>query len=165
MEPGTREIPLTQGQWVLVSSQDWEELSQVRWCARYVPHTRSYYAARNIRLPNGKWTTEFLHRRILGLARGDKRYGDHIDHDTLNNRRENLRVPPNNSASNVNRRKKRTSTNMLKGVTFNRRLQKWVAQITQSGKSFHLGCYTDPIEAFFHYCMAAVFLHGEFAHA
>jgi hypothetical protein len=33
-----------------------------------------------------------MHRQLLGLCRGDKHEGDHINHDTLDNQLENLRV-------------------------------------------------------------------------
>jgi hypothetical protein len=45
VEPGTREIPLSQGQVALVSAEDWEELSQFRWCASlrgHVPTSRQW---------------------------------------------------------------------------------------------------------------------------
>lgn len=39
---------------------------------------------------NGR--TYYLHRMILGLKHGDKRYGDHINFDILDNRKSNLRI-------------------------------------------------------------------------
>ena len=44
--------------------------------------------------PNGtsRQRDLYLHRRILGLTRGDGKTGEHINRDRVDNRRENLRV-------------------------------------------------------------------------
>lgn len=44
-----------------------------------------------------------VHRWIMGCSVGDKRIVDHINHDVLDNRRENLRVVD-GTQSNMNRR-------------------------------------------------------------
>ena len=87
-----KKIPLTQGQVALVDDADYEWLSRWKWCAMWCSSTDSFYAVRHIRLPNGKWTTLRMHRAILGLERGDSRQVDHENHDTLDERRENLRI-------------------------------------------------------------------------
>lgn len=53
------------------------------------------YAYANIRDEDGKWQVISMHRLILGLKRGDKRKGDHINGDGLNNQRSNLRATTN----------------------------------------------------------------------
>lgn len=60
-----RGVKLTQGQVAIVDDTDYEELSQFKWHATWSPRTRSYYAARGVHLPFGKWTKEWMHRRIL----------------------------------------------------------------------------------------------------
>ena len=87
-----KEIALTQGQIAIVDDEDFQGLSEFKWCAMLDPCTGGFYAGRNTRRTSGKRTTEKMHRHILGLQHGDKRQGDHINHKGLDNRRENLRV-------------------------------------------------------------------------
>ena len=129
-------IPLTQGQFAIVDDGDYEELNQYKWFAQWSPHTRSYYAARQIRMSNGKQTQERIHRVILGLERGDKRIGDHLNHVTLDNRRSNIRIAT-GSMSNRNRR--------CKGWT--QQDGKYRVRIMVDGISKHIGLYDDPPEA------------------
>jgi hypothetical protein len=81
--------------YTLVDQPDYERFSGFRWRAVWGSCTRSYYAARYERIM-GKCVTIFLHREILGLPHNPgcapKEQGDHINHDTLDNRRSNLRV-------------------------------------------------------------------------
>jgi len=85
-------IPLTQGQYARVDEKNWARLMKYNWCARYDIHTKSFYAVRAKKLPNGKQTPVSMHREVLGLKRGDKQQADHLSHDTLDNRECNLRI-------------------------------------------------------------------------
>lgn len=86
---------------------------------------------------------------------------DHIDHDTTNNRIENLReVTRSENMRNSGRRVNNTSG--YKGVTWNTCVNKWVAQIWLNNKRMHLGCFVDPKDAYEAYCKKAIELHGEF---
>ncbi len=87
-----KKIPLTQGQITIVDDIDHEELSRRKWRAQWSPSTESFYAVRWSPVLNGKKYVIRMHRQILGLKHGDKREGDHVNHDTLNNRRSNLRI-------------------------------------------------------------------------
>jgi len=89
---GGRRIPLTQGQSAIVRDSDFERINQFKWRALWNPYTKSFYAVRSVRLPSGKWATQYMHREILGLMPGDPQHVDHRDHNTLRNVRSNLRL-------------------------------------------------------------------------
>jgi hypothetical protein len=78
-----RSIPLTKGKAALVDDDQFAGLSQYRW--RYAS---SGYAVRTVRA-NGRRRHIFMHRQIMAAQPGQ--LVDHIDHDRLDNRRENLR--------------------------------------------------------------------------
>ena len=143
-------IPLSQGRFAIVDDEDYKELSKHKWYAQWNPGTKSFYAVRHIRLPNGKQTTELMHRVILGLGRGDKLQGDHINHATLDNRRVNLRVVTHRENSH-NRR--------AKGFCWDKLNHKYKAQIKVDGIHKHLGLYDDPDEARAAYLAAKAVLH------
>jgi len=160
--PLYREIPLTQGQVAIVSAHRFDELNEFKWCALWCSDTQSFYASHGIKLPNGKWTGESMHRKILGLQYGDKRQADHINHDTLDNRDSNLRIAT-RSENQHNRGANRNSSSGIKGVYWMKNDRKWVAQIRLNGKSKYLGSYDDPKSAQKAYCTAAKQLHQNFA--
>ena len=87
-----KRILLTQGQSTIVDDADFEWLNQWKWHATFDPHTRGFYAVRGVLRPHGNFGPERMHRQILGLKYRDKRQSDHKNHDTLDNRRGNLRI-------------------------------------------------------------------------
>ncbi len=99
-----------------------------------------------------------LHRSLLAAPGG--LVVDHINHDPLDNRRENLRLCT--SAENSRNRKldPRNKTG-FKGVSRNR--HSFVATIQVNRKLRHLGSFASAIEAARRYDEAAIALHGEFA--
>ena len=87
---------------------------------------------------------------------------DHKNHAGTDNSLGNLR--PATEAQNMkNRKLNRNSTSGYKGVTWNKKDQRWWARIMVSGKSKFLGRFNDPETAHAAYCAAADALHGEFA--
>ena len=87
-----KQIELTQNQVTIVDDSDFEQLSKHKWQAWWNKCTRSFYAIRNGRKADGKRIKVSMAREILGLKRGDKLQADHRDHNTLDNRRANLRI-------------------------------------------------------------------------
>lgn len=74
---------------------------------------------------------------------------DHIDGDKLNNKIENLReVSHSCNIRNVGNTKANTSG--IRGVTWNKSSQKWQVGMKMFGKSYHLGCFGDFVEAVAH---------------
>lgn len=88
-----REIPLTQGMVALVSDEDYEKVSQYKWHASLESRGTKWYACRRETI-DGKRVKIRMHRFVMGLPPGkdDPRVVDHINHNSLDNRRENLEV-------------------------------------------------------------------------
>lgn len=118
-----RKIKLTQGKYALVDNTDYEWLNQWKW--HVIPKGRGY-VARRIK-PGGKGII-LMHRLIMGLNFGDGKEVDHINGNSLNNKRNNLRIcTRKQNAQNVSPRKYTKSK--YKGVTWNKRYKKWIAKI------------------------------------
>lgn len=150
-----RAIELTKGRVTVVDDEDFEVLAQWRW------HLGgSGYAARTRRIGGRKTEKVLMHRVIMGNPEG--MHIDHINGDPLDNRRSNLRIVT-RFQNEQNRGKNKNNTSGYKGVTFSKKEQKWVAQITANGKSYRAGCHASPEAAAQAYNEAATRLHGEFA--
>lgn len=113
----TKEIILSNGKKVLVDDQDYEWLSKYKW--RCKKDNRTYYACCNVRKEDGSWTTELMHRMIMGCNRGDGKQVDHINGHGWDNRRDNLRILPTKeqwSEQQLNARIPVTNTSGYRGV-------------------------------------------------
>src|ERR1700687_191506 len=133
-----RLIPLTQGQNAIVDLEDFEWLSQWNWFAQYDPTVDSFYVVRNGPRAEGKKRI-FMARIILGCAPEEE--GDHKNHNTLDNRRENLRK------STISQNKwnlkpgRRNNSSGFHGVSWHARRDKWMAGIRLNGKGIKLGYF------------------------
>ncbi len=93
---------------------------------------------------------------------------DHINGDSLDNRRSNLRVATpaqnciNRGANRTHRGKSTTSS--YKGVSWDKRRNKWVSNIGHDYKRIYLGCFDVPEDAARAYDAKAQELYGEFAY-
>lgn len=87
---------------------------------------------------------------------------DHVNHDGLDNRKQNLRNCTTLQNSR-NQRSRKYTTSKYKGVCFNKNRKKWNVKIQIDGSSKHLGYFTDEIDAARAYDEAAKKYYGEFA--
>jgi hypothetical protein len=156
-----RLIPLTQGQWAIISLIDYDELMRWKWYARWNPGMKSFYACRKINV-NGKTVTVQMHRQVLGLVQDDPRKGDHKNTNTLDNRRSNLRIAT-HSQNMHNHRKRADNKSGYIGVYLFKRIGLYRAFIVLNGKQIHLGYFKTPEEGAEARRIAALKYHGEFA--
>ena len=122
-------VPLTKGYEAVIDAADVPFVEGFNWHAKV--DTRAVYAARKVRLASGKQATLRLHRVILDAPDGME--VDHINCDGLDNRRLNLRLAT-KAQNQHNQRLSCANTSGLKGVTWNKRGEKWQAQIMLNGQ-------------------------------
>jgi hypothetical protein len=88
-------------------------------------------------------TVIVVHRWVLGLCKGDRRIGDHINGNRLDNRRSNLRiVDASGSSQNVSGR----GRSGFRGV-YPTRQGRWQAKVKFKGKYYCLGSFDTEEEA------------------
>ena len=130
-------IQLTQGQVTLVDDEDYERLAAYKWCANWGKKINSYYAVTRIRV-GASWRTVRMHRFILDAKPGE--HVDHANHDTLDNRRANIRLVT-RQENNQNMRLSKRNTRGYCGVHLQTPAKKWRARIVVKGRLIHLGYF------------------------
>jgi len=157
-----KEIKLTKGQSALVDDEDYEELSKHNWYAHVSRH--SVYACRHVGdKVNGKGHLVRMHRQIMGDP--VEFVIDHINHNGLDNRKENLRICT-LSQNSQNCIKTKPTKYLYKGIRFRGKkavARPYSAQLTCGNKNYYLGIYATIIEAARAYDAKAIELFGEFA--
>ena len=102
----------------------------------------------------------YIHRIIMNAGPGD--VVDHIDGNKLNCTRENMRLcSQSDNAKNVGLRTDNTSG--IPGVYWDKRRQKWSAQIAKEGKTIGLGRFVEKEDAIAARRAAEEKHYGEFA--
>jgi hypothetical protein len=150
-----KQIPLTRGMFALVDDEDFEYLNQFKWYAH--KDSATYYAMRKKNRKDVR-----MHRVILGITE-PKVFGDHIDHNGLNNQRSNLRIatPAQNQRNKASR--KGSSSKYLGVANYPKKNKPWGATISSNNKHYHLGHFAKEEDAARAYNEAAIKYHGEFA--
>jgi hypothetical protein len=134
----------------VVDDEDFLRFQHYRWRL-----SSSGYAIRSY-VREGHEVLVSLHREIMQAPKG--LVVDHINHDTLLNTRENLRVVT-QQINLMNRRLFSNNSSSMKGVI--RQHDQWLARIQKGGIHFHLGFFADLTSAGLAYDSAAMLLFGE----
>lgn len=127
--------------WALIDLEDLKRVINFpyTWSAKYDPELKQNYVETTIYcgFENGKKVGKSLklHKFIMDV--NDNRVVDHINHDTLDNRKSNLRVI--SHSNNATNRKSRNKNNKsgYRNVCWDG--YKWVVQLSINGKNTHLG--------------------------
>lgn len=125
---------------VLLDKEDYDRIQKdfnnIKWCVS--KNRNNLYVQK--RTNKGKI---YLHRYILGNPKG---IVDHINHNTLDNRKNNLRIV--NNADNLrNGVKRANNTTGVNGVYYRKDRNKYVARIKVNYKSINLGSFDTLEEA------------------
>lgn len=154
----TKSISLTRGFSAIVDAEDYPFLSQFHWFAKN--RNDGKFVALRMRRKHESGSTKFvvMHRVIVN-AHEDVQV-DHVNLDSLDNRRCNLRICTNGN-NQMNSALRTHNTSGYKGVDFSQGM--WRARIVKHGKEIFLGRFDIPEKAAGAYDGAADDLFGEFA--
>ena len=153
-----KKIILTKGFEAIVDADDYEMLSKFKWCSS--ESRGKNYANRGFQ-ENLKFRKIKMHHQIMGKPQKGMVI-DHINGNTLDNRKSNLRICT-QSNNTMNKVKRKNCSSIYKGVSFSESEQKYRAYITVQKKTIHLGRHKDEVIAALTYNDAAKKYHGEFA--
>jgi hypothetical protein len=137
-DPTIKLIPLTKSKISTVDASEYERVNAINWHAFWNHSTGTFYA----RAPYGNpLYGQFMHRFILGMD-DPKMDCDHVNGDTCDNRRENLRVAtrPQNAANGKIRKNNKSG---YPGVNWREKDKIWVGTIRVNGVGMYLGCSKD----------------------
>lgn len=136
-------VNLTKGQKVLVDPEDYKSLSEFHWQAQENRTKTGYYAVRNDGFSiNGTRLKVKMHRQIMNCPDGYE--VDHINGNTLDNRKSNLRICTHRE--NIQSQKSRGGKSSFRGITLHKN-NLWRARITVNYKRIHLGLFKTELEA------------------
>ena len=152
-----KRIPLTQNEFALVDNEDFKMISKHKWyCVR---NKGNNYARRNVGVKPNRSSIE-MHRVVLKCPNG--MVIDHINGNSLDNRKKNLRVCT--QAENTrNRIQRRSCKNKFKGITFHKHSKVWHAQICINYNNIYLGSFKNQKSAAIAYDAYAKRIHKQFA--
>lgn len=146
----TKTIRLTKNYKAIVDFDDYERISKNKWYAN-MTKGKPYAVSGGWKMPPLR-----MHREVLGAKPGQ--YIDHINGNTLDNRKCNLRICTNQQNSwNKNKRMGKK----FKGVY--RQMNRWRSAICIDGKSIFIGSFSSEEEAAKQYDVKARELFGDFA--
>jgi len=140
------------GRFTLIDEEDYELVNQYRWCPNVRPHTTYAVASPGLR----------LHRLILGVS-DSSILVDHINHDGLDNRRDNLRVA--STHQNIwNSRPRGGSSSRFRGVRWHPRAGRWCVANSTGGVAKDYGSFLDEVLAGHVADRVARKVYGEYAY-
>jgi hypothetical protein len=163
-------VPLYNGGNALVDAADFERpivyvhqrrIFTLRICDhgwRQSTHTRWHYAYKLFYRERRQHKVS-MHRLIIGATPGQ--ITDHINGDTLDNRRANLQICT--TSQNAQKMKDRGGVSRFRGVVYHKPTGLWMAQIGHEMKRFYLGYFKTEEDAALAYNVKAKFLFGDFA--
>lgn len=137
-------------EFAIVDDEDYEYLNQWKWS-----YSNGYAIKRNQKSSIG------MHRLILKVP--NNMVIDHINHNRLDNRKENLRICSKKQNSYNQKWKKENNYSKYKGVTWAKHTKRWKVSIKKDSKTKFLGYFNSEIEAAKKYNEAALTYFGEYA--
>jgi len=154
-----RLFPLASGKYTLVDDAVYNALVSYGWKWRC---NKRGYAVTNVQgkaeIRLHRWILESFYNIPLGGF-----CGDHENGDTLDNRKENLRVATESQNKQNSHRKGSDCSSRFKGVSQHKPSGKWEAYIKLDGKKKHLGLYSSELDAAKAYDIAAKELFQDYA--
>ena len=120
----------------IIDDEDLGRISQYKWCLK--KDKDNFYAHAVIDGRRGVFKMGTLHRFVMDAKPNE--IIDHINRNTQDNRKSNLRVVTNQQNA-YNSRLFKTNSTGIKGVYKSNNGKKWIAKIRYNNKLIHLGTF------------------------
>lgn len=130
---------------VKVDIEDYDKLIEFNWYAD-VNWKSIYIKTNNHDKLVGHPATILIHRYLLNVDKDSHYTVDHIDGDTLDNRKSNLRLADNTQQL-QNQRNRIDNTSSVRNVSYVSKRQKWRVKFQIKGKTVFDECFDDKSEA------------------
>lgn len=137
-----------------IDDEDFEKISKYKWYADKRKNGFIYIKSTDAK-------RIYLHKLILGIPKHSAFCVDHVDRNTCNNKKSNLRKAS-YTENCINKSIQSNNTSGYRGVYWAAHANKWRAQIEKYGKIFRLGYFSTPESAAKAYNEKAKELFGEF---
>lgn len=134
----------------LISVESLEKIRPYTWCVEGTGYAMSRTFGRAVK----------MHRLVVNARKDD--YVDHIDGNRLNNTLSNLRIYS-KKQNEYNSKIRADNSSGFKGVSFDKRKDKYRAYINKDGHQYHLGYFCSAKDAAQAYNLVAQELFGEYA--
>lgn len=156
-----KEIKLTQGQYAIVDDDDFERVSKYKWCAKRNDRIKriEFYATHAFIIDN-RVKNVSLHQFVIGNTPNGYCI-DHINGNTLDNRKENLRFVTRQQNS-LNRKSHFNSSSKYRCISLFKRTGKYEVQINIKQNNTKLGYYWSEFIAANVADVASILYHKEF---
>lgn len=128
-----KKIPLGHGQFAIVDDEDYEKVCRYKWHTMSGSKNPNCYAVTKVR----------MHRLVIDAPMGYM--VDHINGDTLDNRKANLRLCTN--SQNQQNTGSRGGSSKYKGVSLLKNRGKWMATFQFDGKKYYCGMWDSEEDA------------------
>ena len=136
----------------LIDSEDYEKCKSVKWTGR-----KEIYGLRVFNNKIGQLSEFIMNFKSTAMV-----VIDHINGNTLDNRKQNLQICTTRQ-NQMKKRMQKNNTSGYRGVCWNKNQHKWQGAIVYKRKHFHLGLFSTKEEAALAYNKKAKELFGEFA--
>lgn len=133
----------------LIDLEDVDKVKEYKWSLNDKGYVRS----------DNKIERIYLHRFVMNCP--DDMVVDHINHNPIDNRKENLRTCT-HQQNMINRQKQHNNTSGTTGVWWHKKNNKWITQITVNSVTIHLGYFDTKEEAIEARKQAEIDLFGEY---
>jgi len=153
-----RRIDLGEREWTILDQKDYYRYGNLKWSLG--GSKKKFYAVSGIKDKDGNFKMVRLQRLIMNEPPG--LLVDHKNGDSLDNRRENLRIAT-RTQNLFNTRKRKNTSSRFVGVSIDKRYCLWEAYITHRRKKIFLGYFKNEVDAARAYDAAAKKSRGEFA--
>lgn len=141
-----KEIQLSQGKVALVDDEMFDLLNSFKWHAHRA--VNSFYAYRRFRKDDGKQGNLAMHHMVAGFPLNGYEV-DHIQGNTLDNRRSMLRVvTKRQNMQNTRIQREADKSSKYIGVCWDKSRKKWLSSIQVNGKNLFLGRFDTQEAAF-----------------